>query len=416
MASMSGDSWVKAPGNPAADRWSTWQSSRKILVVMPHLSAADRLRDLLPTFKGDQRVQLLWTVPDDTDYWAEPSGLLERTGILRLPWHQAIRTRFDLALCASFQGIHQVQAPVVVVPHGAGAVKSRFSPWATNDGTYPANGLDREIMIRDGRIVPSVVVLTHDSEVALLQESGPEIASRGVIVGDPCFDRLRKSMPLRDRYRRELGVTASRKLVIASTTWSSHSLMGTNMAFFEAIMSELPSNEYRVIAIVHPLVWSMHGVWQVRSWLAGAIERGMGLVSMGDDWRGVLAAADYVLGDHGTVTQYGAALGIPVLMNIASDNDIRTDSIAACLRLESTPLNVDSPIFPQLQRAAAEHVSERAEHMSKRITSRPDQAAVILRRTLYRLLRLSEPTDAVQIRPVPIPAANIWNDNRCEMM
>lgn len=80
------------------------------------------------------------------------------------------------------------------------------------------------------------------------------------------------------------------------------------------MLAALPYDEFRVAAIVHPNVWSEHGSWQIRDLLAPALDAGLMLVLHIHAWRSALVAADVVVGDHGSVTLYGAALGKPVLL------------------------------------------------------------------------------------------------------
>ncbi|MFJ8937081.1 hypothetical protein ACIRL0_15430 [Streptomyces sp. NPDC102365] len=46
-------------------------------------------------------------------------AFLEDTRALVVPWSQAVRTRFAVALAASYGGLHELQVPVIVLPHGA---------------------------------------------------------------------------------------------------------------------------------------------------------------------------------------------------------------------------------------------------------------------------------------------------------
>ncbi|WP_241837539.1 hypothetical protein [Streptomyces sp. CB02115] len=81
--------------------------------------------------------------------------------------------------------------------------------------------------------------------------------------------------------------------------------------------SELPSDEYRIAAVLHPNIWHGHGPGQIRAWLDRARRAGLALIDPLEDWRQALLAADVVIGDHSSVTYYAAALGTPVLLGTA---------------------------------------------------------------------------------------------------
>jgi hypothetical protein len=109
------------------------------------------------------------------------------------------------------------------------------------------------------------------------------------------------------------------------------------------------------------------------------------------------------VGDHGSVTVYGAGLGIPVLMNAASAADVRPGSTADILARLASPLRVDRPLLQQVEQAIAAHVHNRYSPITNLITSRPGQSAAILRQTIYRLLNLPEPSLALPVSAVPLP-------------
>ncbi|MGN5379425.1 hypothetical protein ACQ4WX_25445 [Streptomyces lasalocidi] len=99
-----------------------------------------------------------------------------------------------------------------------------------------------------------------------------------------------------------------------SSTWGRTSLLGSHPDLFARVLGELPCDEYRVAAIVHPNVWAAHSTWQLGVLQAAALDAGLLLMPPVHAWRAALVAADVVIGDHGSVTLYGASLGTPVLL------------------------------------------------------------------------------------------------------
>ena len=109
------------PVGPHAARWETNSAARTVLAVVHNLTAATRLFDVLPVVAGDSRVQVVFGCPGSSAFGAGTAEFLTGQGVAVLPWEQAIRTSFDLAITASYRGgLGDIQAPVLSVPHGMG--------------------------------------------------------------------------------------------------------------------------------------------------------------------------------------------------------------------------------------------------------------------------------------------------------
>jgi hypothetical protein len=320
-----------------------------------------------------------------------------------VPWPQAVRHEFDLVLDASRTDTDPAPGPLLVTPHGAGSLKSRLRSRLGGPAAQPTHGLTREELMQHGRVLPSVLVLTHDDELAVLRQSCPEAVPTAVVAGDLCLDRMRASLPYRQRYRHALGVDSGRTLVVVSSTWSSESVFGQMPGLYRQLMDELPSQECRVAAVLHPNIWRVHGRRQVRAWLSDCTRRGMMLLPPEEGWRAAMVAADVLLGDHGSTTQYGAAIGAPTVLAAFPDDNIRPDSPADVLARTAPRMNTDQPLLTQLRRAMTQADTSTPKVMADRLTSRPGEAARILRQSMYRLLAIPEPTHAAPVSPVPLP-------------
>ncbi|MGX1952996.1 hypothetical protein ACWIGY_22215 [Streptomyces anulatus] len=109
--------------------------------------------------------------------------------------------------------------------------------------------------------------------------------------GDPCFDRILAARPYRDRFRSALGVGRGRRLVLLNSTWGPHSLLGNGEgtgndalpSLLAQLTSELPSDEYRIAAVLHPNIWHGHGPGQIRAWLDRARRAGLALIDPLED-------------------------------------------------------------------------------------------------------------------------------------
>jgi hypothetical protein len=394
---------VNGPFGIDAARWGTGCSSRTVLVVVHSVTAGTRLADVTPLLESDLRVHVVFTAAPSSF----PAGTIEflrRLGAVVVPWQQAVRERFDLAVAAFYGRLEQLRAPVLTLPHGVG-----YSKYPTRwEGYGPpaaraAWGLERQQLVYHGRVVPAAIGLAHHERVAQLKRSCPEAVAAAFVAGDPCFDRLVASLPLRDTYRRALGVSAGQKLVVVSSTWGEGSLLGRYRDLIPRLVTELPRDEYRVVAILHPNVWHFYGPWQVLAWYADAVRGGLGLLPPEEGWRAALAAADLVVGDHGSVTYYAASIGVPVLLAAFPEDDVDPDSAVRTLGTVAPKLSLDRPFLPQLVDAPNAYSTDIHAALARGVTSVPRQSARVIRREMYRLMRLPEPTTELDPEPVPIP-------------
>ncbi|GAA4529677.1 hypothetical protein [Amycolatopsis samaneae] len=396
---MDGISWVHSPIGARDRHLSTRVGCKSVLVLVPFMVAGTRLLDLLPLIEADHRVQVVFSVPETWESWQATHDFVRAQGGVVLPWAHARRGGYDLVLAGSTRGIDEVAGPVVLVPHGGGL--AQYRPWrppGAGDEHQPVLGLDADQLLREGRVRAEAIVLTHDDELAVLKQVCPRAVPAAVVAGNIAFDRLCASVPFREHYRRALGVT-DEKLVVVTSTWSERSAFGSHHDLFERVLAELPPERYRVVGALHPQIWSHHGEWQVRAWLADCLRAGLRLLPPDEGWRAALVAADHVIGDYGSVTTYAAGLGTPVLL---------TDCGGAPL-LPGSPSDVVARRTPRWRPGTplATLLADRPDHdpgaVRRLLTSRPGQSGAILRRTMYRLLGLDEPARAVPASPVPLP-------------
>ncbi|NUT47551.1 MAG: hypothetical protein HOV94_09625 [Saccharothrix sp.] len=390
--------WIRGPIGPDAERRVTVAGCRTVLAMVPHPVAGIRLiSDVVPLLRNDPRVQVVFSVTDTGRRWHGTEELVRRHGGIVIPWEQAAHHEFDVVLAAAHNDLDQAHGPILLLPHGAGHLASRKFSRHAGPGALPHPGLSRESLTKRGRVLPAAIALTHDDEVAALWSSCPEAAHTAVVVGDPCLDRMTASLPLRDRYRAALGVPEGRRLVTVSSTWATDSAFGRWFSLCRTLLEELPDD--RVALVLHPNAWSVHGEWQIRSWLHDCIEAGLLVIPPEEGWRATMIASDHVLGDHGSTTQYAAAIGRPVALAAYPGDNVRSGSLAQLLRDEFTELDPDRPIARQLVTTA------RSQRMARMVSSRPGEAAAGLRRTIYRLMRLPEPTHpaAADLLPAPRP-------------
>ncbi|MFJ8282483.1 hypothetical protein ACIRA2_34975 [Streptomyces griseoviridis] len=395
--------WRHVPVRLDVERWATRRTRRRVLVVVHTVIAGRRLLDVTRLLEGDIRVQLIFTQAPDVFSNGVPE-FLERLGALVLPWSQAVQTEFDLALAAGHGSLHDLTAPVVVLPHGAG--HNKLAPAASHGRTASppgVYGLSRQRLIRDGAVVPEAIVLAHHEELTRLGRECPEALPVAEVVGDPCFDRVTASLPSRALYRQSLTVEARQRLILVCSTWGPDSLLGQGWETLERLVAELPGDDYRIAALLHPHIWNAHGELQVRTWLAGLARSGLILISPHGEWAGAVVAADQIVADHGSVSLYGAMTGAPMLMAGRPDAKVDPSSPMAELMSFTPRLRPEAPMCPQIKRSSTNRHAVRYERVAARITSEPGRFARRMRALLYRKLRLRAPALRTATEPARLP-------------
>jgi hypothetical protein len=395
--------WAHGPFGPDAGRGRTLRYRRTVLVIVHTVTAGTRLGDVVPMLEADPRIQVVFTHPESALIGAGTRQFLGRLDGVVLPWRQATQIRFDLALTASDGLLEWVRAPVVSMLHGVGYTKYPVR-WDGNGPKVPrtAAGPERVRLVSHGRLISSALLLPTEDQVSRLLRSCPEAAPIVVIAGDPCYDRLAASLPSRERYRQALG-TGDRTLVAVSSTWGSGSLLERRPRLIAELVQQLPPNLYQVAAIVHPGVWYWHGVRQVRAWYSDLIRAGLVLVPPEEGWRAVLAAADVVVGDHGSVTCYAAAVGLPVVLGSFPAAEVEPGSQIDRLAKAAPKLRPGRPYAAQLAEAASAWSPQRHAAVRAFVTDIPGESALVVRSLLYRLMKLPEPQADPVVPPVPLP-------------
>lgn len=407
------EEWIRVPVGDDAERWATRGHSRKVLFVVHNVTSATRLLDVLPLFHDDFRVQLLVTCTGSSAFRAGVAELLAETGVPVVPWDQAVHTPVDLAVSASFGGqLRAFSGVLAVLSHGVGYTKRLGTPNTQHptpggeaaEAAPPVFGLSPEWLLDEsGRPLADALVLSHPEQLDRLRAICPEAAPTAVLAGDPCWDRMLAARPYRERYRRALGVGHGQQLVVLSSTWNADSLFGDDVlpSLLPRLTSELPLDEYRLAAVLHPNIWHGHGPGQIRAWLDRARRAGLTLIDPLHGWRQALLAADAVIGDHGSVTYYAAALGTPVLLGAAPLASLAPDAPVHAFVRTAPRLDPALPLRRQLSQLIDGHspLPEPAAFTS----SVPGESAPRLRRLFYDMIGIPEPDAPALLEPLPLP-------------
>ncbi|MGP8297494.1 hypothetical protein ACTPOK_05945 [Streptomyces inhibens] len=412
-------------GDIGDGRWLTVPGCKQVLVVAHSVTYLQRLRAVFSLLEQDPRLQVVCTVPPH-QFGEGVHEALAALGIPVIPWRRAVRREFDLALSAGSRGTERIRARLVRLSHGAGQIKVLRSAreGAASDGKAtgrheagtdegrtaqaqaalrPPAMLSREYLLHEGRVVPAAVALSHERDLAELARTCPEALPVARVVGDPCHDRIAASLRLRRRYRQALGLGERQKLVVVATTWGRSSAFGSFETLLPRLATELPADRFRTAVLVHPNVWAGHGSRQIRAWLTGFRRRGPVPIPPEADWRSILVAADWIIGDHGSVTSYGTLTSAPVLLARFPDHEVHPDSPAAALARTAPALTPARPLREQLRYAAAEYRRADYARIAAMLSSEPGRFNTHMRSLLYGILGLGRPAFAPVTAVLPSP-------------
>jgi hypothetical protein len=376
---------------------------RTVLVAVHTITSLIRLEDIVILLEQDPRVQLVYTqVPDRFGEGVEKR--LRELEVRVIPWEDALERTFDLVIGASLHRLGDLPARArFAAPHGAGYNKLWPAwAWPGTDDDRPVYGLDRESLLdRHGKPIVDALLLPHPDHLTTLERQCPEAVQNAVVAGDPCYDRLLVCRAQQAHYRDRLDIRDAQTLVAVASTWGTRSLLAQHRDLLLRLPSELPAN-HRVIATVHPAVWAEHGARQVRNWMREAHAAGLDVVDAYEDWRGLLAAADYLVADHSSLAAYAAGAGIPVLMSHFAAGEVDKNSLMAALAEQSPRLSREEPLAAQLT-AAKEAQPGQWQATHDRLAARKGMSAEIVRETLYRQLGLADQPQPAKWPLAPVP-------------
>lgn len=388
-----------------AAKGATLSVQRTVLVPVHHVVAGTRLAEVVPLLEADPRIQVVYTQAPTLRFGAGTKEYLRGLGVAQAEWRLATASSFDLVVAAAHGGLESLHAPILFVPHGIGF--NKLQP--RRDGAGPpgrryTGGVSAAVLVYEGRVVPSVIALAHERQLDHLAEACPEAVPVARVTGDPAYDRLLAGLAHRTAYREALGVRPGQRLVVVTSTHRPSSLLGRHPDLLPRLMAALPEDRYRVTAVIHPSVWSWHGRRSVRAWYGDCLRAGLRLLPPERGWHGALVASDLVIGDGGSVTYYGAAIGRPALMTVDPEEaDVVPDSQMALLARVAPRLNPGEPLRPQIDAAMRDYAPLRYAEIRARASSAPGRSAALIRSAMYELMDLPEPAGPARIEPAPMP-------------
>lgn len=384
--------------------WLTVPHCKRVLIVVHTVTFAQRLREVFDLLEADMRLQLVFTVAPHA-FGAGAAQFLQGLGISTVPWEDALRMEFDLAVVAGLRGVHELKAPVVRISHGAGHIKLMPESLARTPGERRTPGmLSPRHLLHEGRVVPAAIVYGHTRDLEELATSCPEALPAAQVVGDPCVDRITVGLPRRERYRHALGIEPGQRLVVVTSTWGPMSTFGRLDTLLPQLIGQLPATEYRVAMLLHPNVFAGHGTWQIHGWLAACRGRGIAVLPPAADWQAPLIAADWIIGDHGSLTAYGTLTDAAILLTADRGREVAAYSPAALLAASAPVVSPGHELAGQLRYAARVHRPGQYAQVAALLSSAPGEFHQRMRSVLYRVLGLGEPACPPRVTPPPLPA------------
>ncbi|MBL1080216.1 hypothetical protein JK358_38060 [Nocardia sp. 2] len=371
-----------------SSRWATIACSRRVLAVTRTITSLNRILDVLPALADDPRIQVVFTIDEGSQFSVGVADRLRSLGARVIPWPDATTTPFDLVIAASDNSdLHQLIGPVLLVPHGAGYQKYSTHPGSGDDRDL--SGLSATALSHNGRPVPAHIGLSHEDQLVQLKRATPELADRAVVIGDPCLDRLSMLARDRDRQRRLLNLQPGQALVTVTSTWGTESTMGRWPTLAADLLAQLPYDEFRVAAILHPNVWAYHGSWQIDHWLRRARSAGLTLIAPTGPWQSALAAADCVIGDHGSLSAYAAGLRHPLMLAAFGDSEVPAGTSMAQLGASMPRLDRAQPLADQIRDAISAVDHAQLDHLADQVFARRGESLSLLRELMYETMGLT---------------------------
>lgn len=383
---MFGFEWRRAPVRHDTAAWGA-QEALTVLVVVHTATDGQHLLDVVRLVEPDPRIKVAYTTDSDMLDRGVERLLRDIEGVL-VPWRHATTHEFGLAISTSLTAVRRVRAPSIVMPFGE-RIETAVRREAGR-GLRCQTGAQR-VIHRCGA-GPTSIVLSHEAELARLTRRFPETLPAATVAGDPTYDRLTVSMPLRGFYRRVFGVGPRQKLVVvgARRPWPGQADLLARLS------AELPPEGYHVIALF-PQDSSLQGMG-----VADCLRWGLRTLPPEGDWRAALVAADWII-DDGGIGAYGAVAGVPVLLSDTHVADTDPSSAVAELSLVAPRVSPHRPVLAQLHEAAVRHRPDHHRAVIERITSEPGRFNRNMRSLIYRQLRLRQPLSIPSTDPVSPP-------------
>jgi hypothetical protein len=379
----------------------TLRPTKRLLIVVRNLTSLNRLLTVLPALALVDFIAIKFVVDDGSSFSRDIGRYLTQLGAEVLTWEEAVAAEFD-AILAAHANTHlwELNGPLMVIPHGAGY--NRLVPSSTAD-TTSAVGLSSNELLREGKVIPTLIGLSHREQLDRLRQSCPEAVDRALIFGDPVIDQMEASKCRVNHYREQIGLARGQHLVVVSSTWNEHSLLAKQQVLVNQLLAQLPMDEFCVALVLHPNIWFGHSEFEILHTLQDAQDSGLLIVPPDGSWQAFLLAADVIIGDHGSVSFYGAALGRPFLLAADGTPELDPECPTARFCEAADRLDIDGDLRAQLISAMLRNDPDRLIAITDQTFAHRGQSWKTLQAALFDLMRLPAPSRGPRMMPVPDP-------------
>lgn len=375
----------------------TRQVQKRMLVVVRNDVSLDRVLELLYAIGEDIVLALKFVVDIGSKFAGEIAAHLRTLGCDVISWEEAIRQRWDVIYAAHVNNhLAELNGPLLVTAHGVSY--NRIRPESTGgDISYPV-GLSPFELTSDGRVFPAFIGLGAPEQLSRMFQGARD---RAILVGDPVYDKLMAGRHQRRKIRTKLQV-GNRKLVLVSSTWGDCSTIHTRRAMIKRLVAVLPSDEYVVALVTHPNILSGESPFEIHNDLVDELDSGLLLIDS-TTWQAALIAADLVIGDHGSVTNYAAGIGLPVLIASNGEEELHPASPVAWLHGKLPRLDHITCLHTQIEKTLTEHDPNRWRDLIQEIFGLPGKGMEATVNALRALMNEPPLATPPRIRQVQMP-------------
>ncbi|QSB05682.1 hypothetical protein [Natronoglycomyces albus] len=373
---------------------ATVPAERHILLTGRTLQALARLHfDVRPLLATDSRLRLTYSTHPGSQFESGARQLSNQLTHTVIPWSEVNALQPDLTISASaHHDLPDLPGKLLLLPHGAGHGRRRT-------GIDGVSGVSADQLRGHSGNLPDALALPGVAARDRLAIDFPEALPKAAVIGDVCLERLRGSAHCRSQYRRHLGI-GERTLVVVASTWGPHSAYAANPSLPRRLLAQLPSDDYAVAFIPHPNVGTEHR-GPLPELQRPACENGLIMPIAQEGWRALLIASDIVIGDHGSVTLYAAALDKPIALASFGSAEIPAGEPLRAFGATAPRFTTDTSWLGQLESLRDDPPSGRYREFTDQILYEPESArqtrsasdtpAALLTEMIYDLLDLDLP-------------------------
>ena len=367
------------------------RATRDVLLLCQNGLMADHLRPVWHCLEDDERLRFFVTSPVDEKTRHEIARIHERLPVTQVKLRRAYVRPWDLIITAD-HGHHELadrrRCPVMFTGHG---VAGKVVDGEGCDYRYGPRAL-----LPDGSPRYSRMLEASSSTRDRIVGDRPMLRGVVSVVGSLQDDALLSQLSHRAEIRRQLGYSPDDKVVFVLGSWGPNSLFHTiGDELVEAAQSL--RDRFHFVLSVHPHEYrptpSGERVWG--EYLENLEEPGFKVRKPSESWIPYMVACDVVVSDHTALAVNAALAAKPMIHAPLAAGVLQEGTILSRLRAIGRVLDEPSRLEDELERALTAFPLEDLDRLAKDINSCPGQSQQRVRETVYELLDLPNPSEAL---------------------